>query len=380
MLNRYNAVARRVYLNTETGEQSIWLLDVMPKDVVVRPSIECLQRDPPMPFRNTMFDDVVVASPRMALEPVNFAIMKQHRTIPAQPERVLPKFIDMYLEIIREAWQPEKFHFVQHSSGYDSRILSELIKRLRNELGDSWLGDVLFVCSKWEAEGFKRIMRYQGWDESQYHVVNEDVPDLWYHSWSINFTNAWKRLNCIMGMPINLMYYPLGITQEQGLVPPSDEVQAWTANLATDYSLADGETVFERYKFLYYHGMGNKNYKDDEIWEFPSAHPAFIRAAAPFSLGLEHGQVKREICRLLDPGLLALPNQNEHDTNLDYGRDIANPILNSALELYRESWYGRHFPVTFTKRLRWCEWWSRWSVASFCEHLIRSGHNLRMAK
>jgi hypothetical protein len=380
MLSRYNAVARRVYVNTETKERSIWLLDVMPKDVIVRPSIECLQRDPPGPFRNTMFDNVVVASPRMALEPLNFATMRQCRTIFAEPESVLPKFIDMYLAIIQEVWQPDKFHFVQHSSGYDSRILSALIKRLHRELGDSWLGDVLFVCTKWEAEGFKRIMRYQGWDESQYHVVNEDVPDLWYHSWSINFLNAWKRLNCIMGMPINLMYYPLAITQEQALVPPSDEVQAWTANLATDYSLASGQTIFERYKFLYYHGMGNKNYKDDWIWEFPSAHHVFIRTAAPFSLGLEHGQVKREICRLLDPGLLALPNQNEHDTCLDYSRRVANPILNDALCQYQESAYGRAFPMTMNNRVEWCDWWARWSVASFCEYLIRQGYNVRIVK
>ena len=53
--------------------------------------------------------------------------------------------------IIERDWDPDKFHLLFHSSGYDSRIFSSILMKLREKHGEGWIGKILFLC--WEPEG-----------------------------------------------------------------------------------------------------------------------------------------------------------------------------------------------------------------------------------
>ena len=60
---------------------------------------------------------------------------------------------------------------MSHSSGYDSRTVSVVLRELRKKYGDNWLGEMYFVCWEPEIEDFKAIMDYQGWSEDRLILV-----------------------------------------------------------------------------------------------------------------------------------------------------------------------------------------------------------------
>ena len=95
-----------------------------------------------------------------------------------------------------ESWDPSKFNLVFHSSGYDSRIISHFIRKAYERRP----GKILFVCMEPEGEPFKKIMNYQGWDETQWAIYDmfADPFKLWF-----DFYTSWEGLNGPRLMPHN---------------------------------------------------------------------------------------------------------------------------------------------------------------------------------
>lgn len=371
ILTKYNAIPRRRYVNTETKKCSIWLEDVLEKKIVVNRSDRFLHRDPGK-FAKTCFRGIEVVPAEKVLEEETLEIFRTEKCADLEDIGVLA---DLFTRVILDEWQPEKFHLVLHSSGFDSRMVSEVIRRAWRERGDSWLGDVLFVCNGFEGEQFRKIMEYQGWDESQYMVVGEDIPEGVYHKQSLDFDTAWKRLNCVFGMPVNLFYYLHEAAQGEERAPGDDQIQSWCNYLMPiDYTLK--LDLEDRYRFLYYHGMGGRNFKGENM-EFPGAHPHLMSSAVVYRTELKLNWVKREIVRHFDRGLFEIP---ETRSNLqgDWGRTLSDGLFNRAATAYFKSWYGRRVMMSPKKEVGFNEWWRRWSIASFCEHLIREGYELVM--
>lgn len=374
ILLKYNAIPRRVYKNEKTGKTSIWLEEVLERNVVVDRSITCVYRDPG-PFRQTMFENVIVIPPMQVLWPETLEIFNTEKDLRTSDEELAEILIRLFEKVVEAEWEPNKFHFVLHSSGFDSRILSETIKRLWLKNGDSWLGDILFVCNKFEANEFKAIMQYQGWNKDQYMAVRDNVPDSDYHAQSLDFKNCWKKVNCIFGMPVNLFYYPLEWAQMIGRAPEDEMVQSWCNYLTPiDYTLK--LDLFEKYRFLYFHAMGGRNFKGENM-QFPGAHPDLLSRAVRYSTDLGLNQVKRLIVREMDKELYELP-ETKTDLQGDWGRELNNVLFSKTVNDYNNSWYGRRVQQTPIRVISFSPWWARWTVASFCQHLLRSGYNLVM--
>ena len=371
ILTKYNAIPRRRYVNARTGQQSIWLERVLDRRVVVNQSDTFVIRDPGQ-FKETCFEGIHVVPARRVLTEDTIKIFETDKT---EDLESMSPLVDLFTRVILDEWQPDKFHLVLHSSGYDSRIVSEIIRRLWRKKGDSWLGDVLFVCNKFEGAEFRSIMEYQGWDESQYMVVGEDVPVGQYHGPSLDFKTAWQKLNCVFGMPVNLFYYLAEAAQVDGRAPEDSQIQSWCNYLTPiDYTLK--LDLWEKYRFLYYHAMGGRNFKGENM-EFPGAHPTLLEGAIKYRTDLELNQVKRKIVWSLDAGLSALP---ETRSNLqgDWGRVLSDGLYRKAMADYQQSWYGRRVQAKPTVKVGFHKWWRRWSIASFCQHLKREGYELVM--
>jgi len=376
ILTKYNAIPRRTYINAKTGETSIWLQDVLENDVVVDSSDMCLLRDPG-PFRHTMFSGIDVVPPAKILTEETTNIFKAAKTKTWPTDKLIALLIELFEQVIEREWEPNKFHLVLHSSGFDSRIVSELIRRIWRRNGDSWLGNVLFVCNKFEGAQFKKIMQHQDWDESQYMVVGENVPIENYHAPSLDFKSAWMKLNCIFGMPVNIFYYLIEAAQKSGRAPDDDKIQSWCNYLMPiDYSLK--LDLLERYRFLYYHAMGGRNFKGENM-EFPAAHPLLLSEAVRHNTDLKLNGVKRAMVEMLDRELFEI---EETPVRLqgDWGRKLSKPLFDRAIDNYRNSWYGKRVNAKPEITAGFSPWWRRWSIASFCQHLIRSGYSLRIAK
>jgi hypothetical protein len=376
ILTKYNAIPRRTYINTATGKTSIWLEDVLEKNVVIDKSDKCLLRDPGA-FRHTMFRGIHVLPPAKVLTNETVSLFTQPKTKTLPTNELIALLIDLFRQVIELEWEPGKFHLMLHSSGYDSRIVSELIYQIWQRRGDEWLGKVLFVCNKFEGPQFKAIMEHQGWDESQYMVVGAKVPISEYHRPSLDFETAWRKLNCIFGMPVNIFYYLIEAAQVSLRAPEDELVQTWCNYLMPiDYALK--LDLLERYKFLYYHAMGGRNFKGESM-EFPAAHPLLLAEAVRHNTPLKLNRVKREIVKRLDKKLHDLPETPVAQQG-DWGRKITAELYQKAIRDYQASWYGQRVQMSPSWVVGFNRWWRRWSIASFCQHLIRSGYNLRMVK
>lgn len=76
---------------------------------------------------------------------------------------------------LRRHWRSDLPTLVAHSSGYDSRIISQCLVELREEGFD--LGRVHFRCHEPENEMFLRIMDRQGWRPDQFSVWPNQTQD-----------------------------------------------------------------------------------------------------------------------------------------------------------------------------------------------------------
>jgi len=92
----------------------------------------------------------------------------------------LKQYITDYVKLLKkyfiEQWDNSKFHLILMSGGADSRIISWILKELRDEYGQSFLGDLCFVCHHDEDAMFLEVMKLQGWKPEQYHVHKAALP------------------------------------------------------------------------------------------------------------------------------------------------------------------------------------------------------------
>lgn len=76
---------------------------------------------------------------------------------------------------LRQHWVASRPTLFSHSSGYDSRILSQCLAWLRDEGFE--LGDIHFRCRPPEQDSFLQLMKRQGWKKSQYSVYKFPETD-----------------------------------------------------------------------------------------------------------------------------------------------------------------------------------------------------------
>lgn len=95
--------------------------------------------------------------------------------------------VEALIKTIEKNWDGNKIHVQAHSSGYDSRLLSFIIKKLYNKYGKEWLGEMYFICWQPEIDQFLRIMEYEGWSDDHIILIKPDAPATDYFAEAINF-------------------------------------------------------------------------------------------------------------------------------------------------------------------------------------------------
>jgi len=330
-----------------------------------------------MDDRRTLFKEVKVLPAREIITP------RVRRALRATPERYEKK-VDLLEAIHRqlkntilENWKPEMFHVVLHSSGIDSRVVAWIIREIYQEKGDSWLGDVLFVCSKWEAESFKQIMRYEGWEESQYLVVREGAKyERYYEPWLTNFEDAWVWSNGVEAIPVNLFWYLVEAAEEIGGTNTQVFSGSWGNTVLDSASGPEaGETLRKKYKMFYW-GVGcRRPFKGKEcVYPYTDSDLAWYIGTSKVRLGK---QLRFEFVKYLDDKLSGFVNM---DSDGDRHRRIAQDIINKMVSDYDGSWYGKQVAPGARPKHKTTEFqsfWSRWTSASLCEYLRKNGYQIR---
>jgi hypothetical protein len=305
------------------------------------------------------------------------------------------------LFVVENTWDPNKFHVLPHSGGFDSRLISLILKRLKEKHGKDWLGDYLFVESHGESDFFYSLIDANGWDRSKCVVINEGVDPSEAHAHNFEFTNAWKRGNGYIGWPVNVWYHQVEWLQNKGLVPTDDnQIQCYTGYGANETTRSMHKThMFHDAKFPsaykpahgvgwyfpwhYHHDLSGFALKGN--WVHPYYSFDYLREFVTFSKGhieqLPPGfSLSGVVLREIEPELASVHKPVTKEIKRKGYFRISDRLLNQTIADYRSSWYGKNIKpgVKPTNNLIYCDWWGSWYVASFCEYLLKSGHSIKV--
>jgi hypothetical protein len=278
-------------------------------------------------------------------------------------------------DAIARAWEPDKFHFIHHSAGWDTRMMTMTLWSLYQERGDDWLGDVLFVECANEAKEARRIVREVGWDESLFVVYNEGAPPDEYHARSLNFETAWERTDGGMrAYPFNMWWDVPEWAQEEGLIP-DDEVQYWSAFSANNaVNAAVKNRLGESFLWQPYNALSAVPLKGD--WVFPYTDLEFMKTLAKVGRGQHPRWSTFVSVVVLSPEVGMI--ENPYDVRY---RELSDELYEMAVRDYLGSAFGRAYPyVGSSQEIEHCMWWGYWGLASLCEKLLAEGYKIRKSE
>jgi hypothetical protein len=280
----------------------------------------------------------------------------------------VPVLFGLVMDAIEKVWQPDAFHLVFHSSGWDTRIISGAIKRLIHRYGSEWAGDLLFLSNRWEAERFYRVMEAMGWDKSQYVAYTEGEKNEHYAPFVYD---AWKIAP--FPRPANFFGYLRDWAEGIGLVP-RDNVQVFTGLWANEiwyWMFPKVEWAFRMRRKYRIHMIASMPIKGEWV-EYPLVTLPILdalRRSTP-SVKLNNGNaLRRAVSEYAVPEAVGIKRRNSTD-----GYHDLSPRLTQELDGYYQD-------TEFGKRVEWeapshsgnSENWGRWSMALLTEKLIDSG-------
>lgn len=339
-------------------------------------------------FGQTFFKEVKVAPPKMTKKVKSFA-SGQHK-ISKMPA------LQAITQVIERDWNPDKFNVCLHSSGYDSRIISGILMKLREKHGWGWIGKILFLCNEPEGKIFKRIMKWEGWKPSQYHVYKEGVT-VDYREELLGFRNIWKWVNGY-DLPWNVSGCMVEDAKRRGVIPENAEIHALGGRYGNEIENIN-RGKYNRLKVI------KKNVKlgrfpnplADKLvrgWYYGRDISAICSAMPVNKFKLPYTDIdvaphftnRRNILRKISKELYAFPRLVDKVINSPPNWFGAPKALSKSLRKkiardFNDSWYAKNRnpqKLALSPKLDRLRWWRNYVVASTCEHLQELGVKVRL--
>jgi len=332
-------------------------------------------------------DDLETPFVEIESVPYDQCFPKHHKElfVPRQPRLVslddsITKQYDLLKSYILDKWDNTKYNVLLHSSGYDSRILSLILREIY-ESGKK-LGKFAFLCHSPEGDYFKKVMEAEGWDP-EYWTINAGSNE------SFDFSRAWEFLNGPSDFPIcpeSVYFYRFYGAKKTHM----DDFRLWFG--------AFGNEVF------YHIICRNKTYRDMCDIYYYSRYARFFSNFNPDNIRVPFLDPKR-LEYVLDTSIKNVPSDEcVFKTGLLARSPIASrlkdiavyppdelskswhcpeSIFGKAVSDYEDSWYyknvgddgyrDRFFGKTDKQNL----WWSNWTLASLCDAYIKRGWTIK---
>jgi hypothetical protein len=305
----------------------------------------------------------VTCNPGVLLPEVEALTNKVRRHID-EPFAILGKAI---IEGIEEAWDPDAFHVILHSSGWDSRMMSGAIKLLADANGKEWLGDVLFLSNRWERHRFKLVMEAMEWEPYQYAAYDDgSPPGEHYAVWAYEM---WRHAP--FPRPANFLWYLPKWAETEGLIP-RENVQAFTGLWANEYwhhFIADNtawpEQVKERFRWQM---IASLPVKADKV-EYPLVSLPVLDILR-YTHYLNGNLLRKHMSAYLNPWAAKVrPRVRVSD-----GYHVLSERLRKEMDTYyKMTEFGKHKEWEVPEHSGNSTMWGRWTTALLVEKLIDIG-------
>jgi len=371
---------------TIAGKRSIYVDDVVPDQVTLRRNLSnpfSRRRNTQTPF----FEISIVPPTKVVGKTVRRLMAKTIKRTRVSDQVFAKRIFTAMCSAVERAWKPNVLHIVQHSSGWDSRLISLAIRHLAAVKGESWLGNVLFLELNGEGPSFKQIIKSQGWSNEIAYVWNEGAPPREHHLLAFEFSQAWRRLNGWCAYPVNVNWHPFQEMRDRGILPEPGKMQVFSGYGANEVgaAVAGGQGGFKSYvNKMYWHPLSSfPLWGGEEAWSFPFLDLDYIKAYASVSGSRGPNYRKMVVGKIAPKVGKVAPINKQHKQKLGY-RTASKAILARCVADYEASWLGREvFPidgkwVAPRPQINYHDWWGYWSLASFCEELMRRGTTIRV--
>lgn len=247
------------------------------------------------------------------------------------------------LETVEKMWDDSRTQVISHSSGYDSRVLSMIIRDLGKE--------AIFVEVGGEVEKFKAVMKYFGWKN---YVCHPPIQKL-------DIKTAWTNFKAPVGYPFSYLYQPYEELKELGTIPRDCVIFFGQGQNEVTKRLWGYGSIENYWKFT--ENLALNNFKISGDYRMPFLDEGFIEFRAKYKTSLEMTY------DMLPEPLKSIPK----DTIVKETRVALN--MESIINQFNNSWLGKRVTPSFTSNIDYCGWWAHWVAASFIER-IKNDHEI----
>lgn len=381
-MNEKEFYQRGRWFRSEKGESKDFV-SMLPKNLTLATYDRILSCADTKSCFTTPFEEIVVVPyaevQHKHMPWVEEFLNETHIRKPTTPRSYATGLLNHVELAIYRTWDPKKFHVVSHSSGYDTRLISIAIKNLYNDLGDEWLGDLVFAEGDGEGAQTKLVLGKLGWGDFPFYVYNEGVDVHEYHARSVNFHTVYAKFNGMTGFPLNVWYDPYEGLQEKGLIPADDKIQCYTGYGSNEIAKAfNNFGGFPWYTdWIYYHPLSIFKLKGD--WVHPFYHLPLWRYLMQYrKWRYRNCGIAKYAIKYISPETWNMQGmtvaQREPTVRL-----LSDRLIKQAIEDYDHSWYGQNMHPGIrptTNLMDYSPWWGEWCLASLCEHLLETGHTI----
>lgn len=282
---------------------------------------------------------------------------------------------------IMDNWEPDSYKIITHSSGYDSRLISSIICDMKKEFGERFIGNILFVECGGEGEAMIEIMKYQGWDESQYLVFDDK-------DWYIDYNKVHHRLNMFAGYPVN---YQDGVIEwvvdKSGRIPIGSKIQIWRGYGINEITgCVNSGVPLKNYLKEYYNHLISHYQSASWITPYISYRVMDVCEKYGWNVVKEAASLNSSLSRIVLKELFSETEVLRYHSLQQLidgdGRTLPKETVEREQENYNASDFCKqtHIPNTITNRIEYADNWYLWSLAASCDWMLKNNIEVRYAK
>lgn len=330
-----------------------------------------------MKFHGTLFKEIEILPCEEAINDIWKNLLKiETKTRKIGYNDFIDGFISTFSNYVERTWDSSKYNVVLHSSGFDSRIFSGILRKIYERRGDSWLGNLVFACFGSECSQLSEIMKVEGWKKNKY--ISLSITDDAFFRDVFNYDKAWLYLNGVCAYPWNAPFWVIEKLISLNKIPSDySKIILWSAgyfNEVLGHMYKQAHSIIHSFLNLYYYC----SYTD-----FYSACPfTFIQPILNYDT-IKHiaeniwepdGNTRLSILKSINPNLLKIRKMSNPKSF------IPNKYLVRMVKEYNNSWYGKNLRPNESKsapnKITYSGWWSLWLASSFTEHLLKKGYKI----
>lgn len=358
----------KLFKNTKTDKIGNHISKVVSSPLTLNPNYVATQEG----GSNTLFEEIVAMSYEEVLPPL---YLKKLLELKPNSNRVpLSAFMETFIKTltgyIEKVWQPNKFNVVLHSGGWDSRILSAILRRIYVKRGADF-GRILFACYGEECSVLQKIMEIEGWSKNQYVSIPRDDKFFSHH---FDFQKAWWFLNGPSPYPVNDLFWVYKFLSSNGRIPrdPS-KIQFWSAIYFNEVFLhlhSGKSNPVELFINKYYNFWATNLISGlPFVFSEPVLNYKTLKCIVESRVDLPK-DIRARIMRKINPELCKVPRR----TNPQKIKLPTKHRLKVEKD-YSTSWYGKNIRPNIKRDMKIVHspWWSAWSSASLVGYLIQKG-------